>query len=416
MCDRFKDLRRPEHRRHESRLRRKWTGNRQSTLTVGANSGPSYGISGSPDTFIDGLTVFGCDAVGVYQPSHLTQSGMRTIRHCIVVAFHLNEHATTPLTQGLGSTGQLIENNIGWSTVLSKDNSHPRAQMYYQGGHFRRNLIVYPTGGDYTRMLLMWGNGGLVEGNQLHAGHSFGFTRLTAIKAAGPGDVYDIAKIWVFRDNLIYGPDHLGYHESGIPDPDAGPLAHKGLVFEGNTCYSRKTGFQKHLRMTHRATIRNNIFHLPSEAVTNALPPLDQITVQGGTPIVESNRIVAEQDIPVRPSDLVNLEELARAFARDGDAATLPVADPARNLRAEAVGPGRVNLTWDASVDPSVTGYIIRFGPAPNSWLNPVFVGRTTSAEIRNLAPGKQYFTVAAHKAGFVESWPLSNEVEVSVR
>jgi len=74
-----------------------------------------------------------------------------------------------------------------------------------------------------------------------------------------------------------------------------------------------------------------------------------------------------------------------------------------------------VELAWKASKDPQVVGYILRYGPHANSYLNPTFVKGTT-AVVRGLEPGKWYFTVSAHEDAFVECWTLSNEAVVELK
>ncbi len=69
-----------------------------------------------------------------------------------------------------------------------------------------------------------------------------------------------------------------------------------------------------------------------------------------------------------------------------------------------------------SSKDKEVVEYIVRYGAQPSRELKPTIVRSATPAEIKDLKPGRYYFTVAAAKEARVECWRLSNEVEVMVK
>ena len=74
-----------------------------------------------------------------------------------------------------------------------------------------------------------------------------------------------------------------------------------------------------------------------------------------------------------------------------------------------------VTLAWDASLDASVTGYRIYYGPATASYTNSVAVGNVTNATITNLVSGATYFFAAtASDASGLES-DFSNETTYTV-
>lgn len=71
-----------------------------------------------------------------------------------------------------------------------------------------------------------------------------------------------------------------------------------------------------------------------------------------------------------------------------------------------------ISLAWDASPDPSVTGYEVHYGFEPGHPIAGIDVGKTLTSTIPNLACEiDYYFVVTAYNAGGLESAP-SNEVK----
>lgn len=74
----------------------------------------------------------------------------------------------------------------------------------------------------------------------------------------------------------------------------------------------------------------------------------------------------------------------------------------------------QVTLAWDASPDPTVAGYNVRYGSVTGEYTSTINVGKTTTATVSNLGMGEDFhFVVTAYKPGPVESVP-SNEVVYS--
>ncbi len=74
-----------------------------------------------------------------------------------------------------------------------------------------------------------------------------------------------------------------------------------------------------------------------------------------------------------------------------------------------------VPLAWNASTDPTVAGYNVYYGTAPDSLTNSVSVGSVTGAAITGLAEGvTYYFAAAAYNATGLQG-PLSNEVAYTI-
>jgi hypothetical protein len=70
-----------------------------------------------------------------------------------------------------------------------------------------------------------------------------------------------------------------------------------------------------------------------------------------------------------------------------------------------------VNLAWDASTDPSVTGYVIKWGTRTTAYSSSVDVGNRTNWTVSGLTPDqKYYFVVTSYAASGLSSAP-SNEV-----
>jgi hypothetical protein len=429
MCDRFKDLRRTDHRCHETRI---WSSyepaslgfprGKVATIGFGGNRGP--GKEGTPDTYVDGLTFFGCNQTGLYQPgfADVGPVSVRTVRHCIFVMFWNNGHAFMP---GGGGRG-LWENNIFWGGIVGHQ-GHARPQMVYRGGAtMRRNLHVGATGGDYNRMFLCWEEGGLVTESQIHGGNpppttDFGWT--TAIQVHHGAQVAE--KDYRFINNEILA-DHL-----------ANPAVGSGLVMEGNRFLLLKGGFNGELTMWRTLTIRDNDFHVAPQAKVPIIPESAKTLQLGGKwlspsrntepkfippadgqyrqPIVEGNCVTTDPAVGRRPANHVDVVKLSGQVREHGEEAALRPKDPAKKLRATVIGPDAVKLTWEPSKDRDVVGYRVYYGPKPNSYANTHAVVGKTETEIEDLKPGRWYFSVAAHKEAFVECWQLSNEVAVEV-
>jgi hypothetical protein len=80
-----------------------------------------------------------------------------------------------------------------------------------------------------------------------------------------------------------------------------------------------------------------------------------------------------------------------------------------------AFAAGSVTLAWDASPDPSVTGYRIYIGGASGNYTNSANVGNVTSTVLTNLTEGATYyFAATAYDATGVES-DFSNEANYTV-
>lgn len=421
MPARFKNLRRRNKTNFETEIKRIWntTG---YTIKFGDNSGSTSGplsILGSVDTFVDGITVYGSDNHTLDEPNHLIQYGFRTVRNCIVFTGAVGGHAYSPFSVMNGFT----ENNLGW---CDPQTGGDRPQLQIEGGVFRSNLIIYPIGGDYNRMFLMWRDGAVMENNQLHAYTANSFTRLTAI-AAVPGSLdkfTNTAHAWLVRNNLIYNAEHIGYHDAGIPyeyyDEQSGVIAAKGIAYRDNTSYTLESGFRDWMHMGRVISITGNTFNIPianSGAVlpSGAFPSTSGnalISVSGGYVDIQNNTVTDWDGVSYAPS-LIDASALVTTIQNYGKIAIIPPSG-ATNLAAEVSG-SDVTLTWDASLGPDVSGYIIRYGNQPDSWRNPVFAGNNTEYTVSGLSPGTYYFTVAAHKPAYVESRILSNEASVTV-
>lgn len=74
-----------------------------------------------------------------------------------------------------------------------------------------------------------------------------------------------------------------------------------------------------------------------------------------------------------------------------------------------------LNLAWDGSADPEVAGYLLYYGMASRSYINPVNVGSATSCTVSGLFPGASYFfAVTAYNDAGVESG-FSSEIVYQV-
>jgi hypothetical protein len=79
-------------------------------------------------------------------------------------------------------------------------------------------------------------------------------------------------------------------------------------------------------------------------------------------------------------------------------------------LKSASALAANVTLAWDASPDPTVTGYRVFYGGASGSYTNSIQVGNVTTATISNLVLGATYyFAATARDAANIES-DFSNE------
>ena len=70
-----------------------------------------------------------------------------------------------------------------------------------------------------------------------------------------------------------------------------------------------------------------------------------------------------------------------------------------------------VNLAWDPSTDSTVTGYVIKWGTAPQIYTSSVDVGNRTSWTVTGLIPDQKYFFAVTSYASTGASSVPSNEV-----
>ena len=69
----------------------------------------------------------------------------------------------------------------------------------------------------------------------------------------------------------------------------------------------------------------------------------------------------------------------------------------------------QITLAWDASTDPSVTGYRVYYGSGSLAYSNAVSAGNATTLTISNLVAGTTYyFAATAYDGNGLESdfWP----------
>jgi hypothetical protein len=84
-------------------------------------------------------------------------------------------------------------------------------------------------------------------------------------------------------------------------------------------------------------------------------------------------------------------------------------------MQLSAFATGSVTLAWNASTDPTVTGYNIYYGGASGSYTNEICAGNATNATISGLVEGTTYyFAATTYAASGVES-PFSSEVSCQV-
>ena len=58
-----------------------------------------------------------------------------------------------------------------------------------------------------------------------------------------------------------------------------------------------------------------------------------------------------------------------------------------------------VNLAWDVSADPTVSGYVLKWGTSPQTYISSVDVGNHTSWTVTGLIPDQKYFFVVTSYA-----------------
>ena len=418
MCDRFKDQRRAQPRYRETRLRKTYGKRGAVVLDIGTRGSQRLETTGTKDTYIDGLTIYGTDVTGLNEPSPVYVSSIndRTIRNCIYFSGWSTGHAFMP---GAGGRG-LWTNNILWGGIVGRK-GHARPQTVYRGGAtVRKCLHVGATGGDYTRMFLCWGRGGKVEGSQIHGGNSFGWSTMMQGHHGGMNSPTD----YVFSGNTVL-TEYVGW-----------PCLLSGLVCKDNTFYVRWAGFTT-LLTTRTLEITGNTFYCMAKAnKDNVFPTGKNMTRRlggefggsgtsmsltqpegdgAGKPVIKDNKVEQIEDIGRRPPNFVDIKKLSTLVKAHGEDVCLRPKSPASGLVA-AAGTGAVELTWKASKDPKVVGYRVYYGPRTNSYARSLVVTGKTTAEIKGLTPGKWHFSVAAHKEAFVECWKLSNEAEANVR
>jgi hypothetical protein len=417
ITDRQKDLRRAEPRYNETVIFRR-TKLKLDTVRIGDFHAPGHvQAAGSPDTYIDGVTVYGPDEKNATDANTSLDAGnrnRRTIRNCMFVQFYGGGHCRI-----MGACGDgRFENNIVQSGVISStDNSRP--QIVGTFGRWHRNLVVGPSGGSYTRILNLWGEGGTFTENQVHGGESTGWTGMQAHH----GNMH-AERVNTFRKNVLY-LDYL-----------FNPFWGKGLVIEDNEIYLFKGGATE-LMASKALTIQNNHFHLAPGVKQELLWPkklthklggkfdanektheYKYIEPEGegtGRPTIENNKFAIMEKADRRKGDLVDLKRLIGQVEKVGESAWVRPKDPAKNLKAQMTGKGTVTLAWEESADADVAGYLVRYGQKSNSYQNPTFLGKVKLTDIKNLQPGTWYFTIVPIKEGNVECWKLSNEVQVVV-
>ena len=76
---------------------------------------------------------------------------------------------------------------------------------------------------------------------------------------------------------------------------------------------------------------------------------------------------------------------------------------------------GQANLTWDASTQPEVAGYMVRYGPTSGNYSTAIDVGKVNAYTVTGLMEGNTYyFSLTAYDVGREES-PASNEASARV-
>ena len=424
MCERFKDLRRPDHRCHETRIHReRFVGkHRGATLCAGLRRGSRRLNEGSDKTYVDGLTIFGCPhSDGIYQPAVLSPRGKRIKRNLILVPIYSNTRA--PSTGGSG----VFENCIIWGGYVGYKGNARHQTILSSSALFRRSLIVGAIGSRYHRMIHNWYNVANIVENQIHIGKSFGGPDRVLVVNTGIALWYEEDHTWI--GNLIF-TEYLT-RELSCP----------GLIFRNNTVYLRKKGFPD-LALSRTLTITGNTFYyfppvtkedvmdpdipdlggkwdfkgkhrMDDQGHAKYVPPKPG---EGTKPTVADNRLIETEPFDIRLWCLTDVRKLSSAVHKTGEDAAIRPKDPPGDLKVVAAGRGKVRLTWKKSKDPKIIGYRVRYGQRSNSYANNKAVDDVDTAVIDGLKPGKWYFTVAAHKEGFIECWILSNEVVADVK
>jgi hypothetical protein len=434
MSPRFKDLRRAEHRIQETRIRRdKFTKDKDLNCTLRI---AGSGTDSSPDTYIDGLTIFGAPNTGTKEPFELKTpetKGNRTIRNNIFVMGYNNGHSYMPGGHGTGRW----ENNIMWGGVVSRESNCRPQTIYRSGAHMVRNLQICPMGGGYTRVFICWGEGGLVEESQIHGGMSFERADTRALQA---------------QNDAVFGENPYRF-ERNLFDVDkiAQTCCLSGLSMKDNVFHLREFGFGnlfawKSLEITGNTFMvsgkasKDNIFPTagkmvqklggifgpdskgkgkpgPGGHVSSEQPVYKEPAGNGtGKPTIANNKIEADSQAKRYLANFVDLDVLDKELKAKGEDACLPPKLPPTDLKAVAAGSGAVRLTWQASKDPEVIGYVVRWGDKTDSYANHQIVKGATGAEVKGLKSGKNYFTVAAFKPAVIECFTLSNEAVAEVK
>ena len=94
------------------------------------------------------------------------------------------------------------------------------------------------------------------------------------------------------------------------------------------------------------------------------------------------------------------------------DALRGPGASPPAELAA-AAGTASINLAWDKSPGPNVTGYRIKYGTQRGVYTESMTVGDQASATLSNLNNATTYYIVAVAIDVRGDESPPSNEIEV---
>lgn len=73
-----------------------------------------------------------------------------------------------------------------------------------------------------------------------------------------------------------------------------------------------------------------------------------------------------------------------------------------------------VNVTWDVPSDPTVTGYIVRYGPSSTNKVQAINVGNTNLARITGIPDNIQVYMEVVSYNGFGRESLPSNEINFS--
>jgi len=84
-------------------------------------------------------------------------------------------------------------------------------------------------------------------------------------------------------------------------------------------------------------------------------------------------------------------------------------------VQSPAFASGSITLAWNASTDPSITGYNVYYGGASGAYTNKICAGNATNATISGLIQGTTYyFAATTYNASGKES-PFSSELSCLV-